>query len=226
MDYIGLFMNKQLPWPGVIRTEVSYSPNMPYNTFNVGLGEDGVVRRDRIKYMVAYDLTGFFYPMWHNTAPIDVTLEHVGEWVPDSSDLQYIAGVYNTKVPNYQAAFNVRISTNWLYNKFSTEIIAGYSTFGNGGIFMPAVKWMPPWSNDRFSAELKYIGIFGNSKYEGLGIFKMKDMVVLTTQLNFWGGKYESKKFVYCCRRRARHLFCRCILLSGDAEARYRYRQK
>jgi len=185
MDYVGAFMNKQLPWPGVIRTEVSYSPNKPYNTFNVGTGEDGVVRRDSVKYLVAYDLTGYFYPQWHKTAPIDVTLEHVGEWVPNARDLQYIGGVYNTKIPSYNAGFNTRISTNWFYNLIATEVIFGYQTFSNSGIFMPAVKWMPPWQNDRFSAELKYIGIYGDSKYEGLGIFKTKDMVLLTTQLNF-----------------------------------------
>ena len=50
---------------------------------------------------------------------------------------------------------------------------------------MPLIKWMPAWKNKAFSAELRYIGIFGDNDYEDLGMFRQKDMVVLTTQLNF-----------------------------------------
>lgn len=183
MDVLGFYANKQLPWPGVVRTEVAYIPNKPYNTFDVGPGEDGIVRRDTFKYLIAYDLSGFLYFDWHKTAPFDITVEHIGEWVPNSSDLQY--AIYNTKYPNYQAQFNLRISTNWYYNRLSTDLVVGYGTFGNSGLFMPAVKYTPGWWNQKFSAELKYIGIYGQSNYEGVGIFKQKSMTVLTTQLNF-----------------------------------------
>ena len=202
MDTIGFYMNKQLPWPGVIRAELAYSPNKAFSTFNIldpGVAltysrtpffnpyslsdESAVVKRDWVKYMLAYDLNSFFYFDWHKTAPFDVTFEHIGEWIPNSSDLQYI--VYNTKLPNYHASFNARLSTNWLYNRFSTEIILGYDTFGNSWLFMPAVKWMPGWMNSKFSAELKYIGISADSDYEGLGMFRKKDMLILTTQFNF-----------------------------------------
>ena len=198
-DIIGFYMNKQLPWPGVIRAEMIYSPNKPYNTFNIVQvpslmlpftnsytafsNEDCVVRRDYVKYMLAYDLNSFFYFDWHKTAPFDITFEHIGEWVPNSSDLQYV--IYNTKIPNYHASFNVRISTNWYYNRLATEVIFGYDTWGNSGLFMPAITWKPGWMNQKFSAELKYIGLYGDNDYEGIGIFRKKDMIVLTTQFNF-----------------------------------------
>ena len=182
-DLIGLYMNKQLPWPGVVRAEAEYSPNMPFNTFNMGPDENGIVRRDNLKYMVAYDLTGFLYPDWHKTASIDVTLEHIGEWTPNSSDLQYI--IYDTKYPNYHAGFNMRVSTSWLYNKIATDIILGYDTFGNSGLVMPSVTYTPAWQNNQLSFQLKYIGIYGDNNYEGLGIFRKKDLVLLTTQFNF-----------------------------------------
>ena len=209
MDYIGFYMNKQLPWPGVIRAEMVYSPNKPYNTFNIispyadlmafgGFGpfgpkfinqysysnENAVVRRDYVKYMLAYDLNSFLYFDWHKTASFDITFEHVGEWVPDSSDLQQVIYSY-TKVPNYHASFNIRISTNWYYNRLATDVVFGYDTFGNSGLFMPTIKWMPGWMNQKFSAELKYIGLYGDNDYEGLGMFRKKDMVILTTQFNF-----------------------------------------
>ena len=209
LDYIGFYMNKQLPWPGVIRAEVVYSPNKPYVTFNTispyaslmafgGFGpfgpifinqytsstESGVVRRDWVKYMLAYDLNSFLYFDWHKTAPFDITFEHIGEWVPNSSDLQQVIYSY-TKVPNYHASFNIRISTNWYYNRLATELVFGYDTFGNSGLFMPAITWKPGWMNQKFSAELKYIGLYGDNDYEGLGMFRKKDMFILTTQFNF-----------------------------------------
>ena len=199
-DIIGFYMNKQLPWPGVIRAEMIYSPNKPFNTFNIispytnlqGFPpsnpyavstEDCVVRRDYVKYMIAYDLNSFFYFDWHKTAAFDITFEHQGEWVPNSSELQQI--IYVDKVPNYHAAFNIRISTNWYYNRLATDIVFSYDTFGNSMLFMPTIKWMPGWMNQKFSAELKYIGLMGDNDYEGLGMFRKKDMVILTTQFNF-----------------------------------------
>jgi hypothetical protein len=196
-DILGFYANKQLTAvPGVLRTEVVYSPNKPYNTFNVGTAaaitpvgfaavpyEDGIVRRDWVKYMVAWDLNSLFYFSWHNTAPFNVTIEHIGEWVPNSRDLQY--GPWNTKIPNYSANFACNISTDWFYSIFNTGVIFAYNTFGNSGLFMPSITWKPGLWNQRFTAELKYIGLYGDSNYEGLGIFRKKDMVVLTTQFNF-----------------------------------------
>ena len=200
MDIIGFYMNKQLPWPGVIRAEMIYSPNKPYNTFNIAQtsslmipftnpytafsNESAVVRRDYVKYMLAYDLNSFFYFDWHKTAAFDITFEHQGEWVPNSSDLQQVIYSY-TKVPNYHAAFNLRISTNWYYNRLATDVVFGYDTFGNAGLFMPTIKWMPGWMNQKFSAELKYIGIYGDDDYSGISMFRKKDMFILTTQFNF-----------------------------------------
>jgi hypothetical protein len=183
MDIIGASVNKQLPWPGVVRSEVVYSPNKPLVTFNFSPTEDSVVRRDWLKYLVAYDLTGFFYFSWHKDAAFDVSLEHIGEWIPNASDLQY--AIYYTKFPTYHAAFNMRISTSWFYNKIGTALVFGYDTFGDSGIMMPSISYTPARFKDNLVFTLQYIGIYGDSKYEGIGILKNKDMVVLTTQYNF-----------------------------------------
>lgn len=185
-DMVGFYFNKQLPWPGVLRCEAVYSWNMPFNTFNMGPGESGIVRRDNVKYLVAYDLMRYIMPSWHTTDSINIIFEHIGEWTPNSSDLQYLAPAYgSTKYPNYHAQFNTRIWTTWLYNKVNTELVVGYDTFGNSGFVMPSVKYTFPWLNERLSAELKYIGIYGQNQYEGMGIVRGKDMVLLTTQFNF-----------------------------------------
>jgi hypothetical protein len=182
VDIIGAYGNKQLPWPGVVRAELIYVPNKPFNTFDPTVA-DGMVRRDYIKYMIAYDLTGFLYFSWHKTAPFDITFEHVGEVIPDSHDIQYIG--YSTKVKEWNPSFNMRISTNWRYNQISTELIVGYIPWGRSGLVMPAVKYVPPVLNNQLSFELKYIGVFGKNDFEGLGILRKKDMIVLTSQLNW-----------------------------------------
>ncbi len=180
-DIIGGYMNKQLPWPGVLRAEAIYVPNQPFNTFDPR-DFDAVVRRDYVKYMVAYDLNSFFYFQWHKTAPFDITFEHVGEVIPHNKNIQYI--IYDTEQKQWNPSFNMRISTNWLYNLISTELIAGYAPWGNSGVIIPAVKYMPSWLNKRLSFELKYIGVYGN-KFKGAGILRSKDMLVLTSQLDW-----------------------------------------
>jgi hypothetical protein len=183
MDIIGVFMNKQLSIPGVVRSEAVYSPNKAFNTFDIGPGENGVVRRDWVKYLLAYDLSGLFYFDWHKDASFDITFEHIGEWIPNADNLQY--AIYNTELDVYHAGFNARLSTTWLYNKIGTSLVVGYDTFGDSGLIMPAVTYTPAWQNEKLSFELRYIGIYGDNHYEGLGIFKTKDMLVLTAQLNF-----------------------------------------
>jgi hypothetical protein len=182
IDIFGFSMNKQLP-AGVVRSEVAYTPNMAFNTFNMGPTENGVVRRDNVKYMVAYDLTGYFYPSWHKTASFDISLEHVGEWTPNAKDLQL--AYFATEYKKYHAAFNGRVSTNWLYNKLATEVIAGYDTWGDTFLVIPSVTYKPARFNDNLSINLKYIGIISRSDYVPLGFLRGKDMVMLTTEYNF-----------------------------------------
>jgi hypothetical protein len=187
IDIIGAYMNKQLTGtgiPGVLRAEAIYIPNKPFGTFDPpAVDADAIVRRDYIKYMMAYDLNSFFYFSWHKTAPFNITFEHVGEVIPNNKNLRYI--VYSTEWIKWNPSFAVNISTNWLYNLISTGLIVSYMPWGHSGLIMPSVKYTPPWLNNSFSAELKYIGIYGGSKYKGLGILETKDMIVLTTQFQW-----------------------------------------
>ena len=204
IENIGFYMNKQLPWPGVIRAEVMYTPNMPFNYFlptvqsTVNLGpfsvpitrfadESGVTKRDDFKYLIAYDLTGFLYFDWHKTAPINITFEHVGEWIPNARELQYIGvGVnYATKLPSWQGNFNLNITTDWFYGKISTGMVLGYGTFGKSWLAVPSVKWTPGWMDKKFSTELKYVYTDAQNRYEGLGVWKDKNFIQLKAQLAF-----------------------------------------
>ena len=98
VDYFGAYFNKDVKL-GLIRAEAIYSPNMSYNTFDT-TDFDSVVERDYIKYMLAWDLTGALYFDWHKSAPIDITIEHIGEYVPDNENIQN--AVYATELEKYK----------------------------------------------------------------------------------------------------------------------------
>jgi len=185
-DIIGFYLNKQLtgtaPIPGVLRTEAIFVPNQPFNTFATS-DSDRITRREYIKYLIGYDLNGYFYPSWHNTAPINLTLEHVGEIIPNNNNVQYIT--YHINQRKWNPSITGNLSTNWRYNQWETSIIASYFPWGRSGLFMPIVKYTSPKFNQNLSVEFRYICLFGNSNYTGLGIFKNKDMLVLTTQFNW-----------------------------------------
>jgi len=181
VDYIGVYFNKDIN-TGLIRGEAIYSPNMSYNTFDTA-DFDAVVERDYYKYMLAWDLSGALYFDWHKSAPFDITIEHVAEYVPDNENIQN--AIYGTELKKYKPSIGGRITTNWFYNLIQTDLIVSYGFKGKDGLIMPLIKWTPAWKNKAFSGELRYIGIFGDNDYEDLGMFRQKDMVVLTTQFNF-----------------------------------------
>jgi hypothetical protein len=103
--------------------------------------------------------------------------------IPKNKNIQYI--IYNNEQRQWNPSFNMSISTNWLYNKISTQLIASYFPWGTSGLIMPVVKYTPAWLNQAFSFELRYINVFGRNRYTGLGILQQKDMIVCTTQFNW-----------------------------------------
>jgi hypothetical protein len=185
-DIIGAYMNTQLtgntPLPGVLRAEAIYVPNQPFNTFNLR-DSDALTRQDYVKYLIAYDLSGLLYFQWHKDASFDITFEHVGEWIPQNKNLQYL--IYASELQQWNPSFNMRIGTTWRYGQISTEVIGTYMPWGKSGLLMPVVKYMPPWLNQRLSFELRYINVFGKNNFQGLGVLQTKDMIVLTSQFNW-----------------------------------------
>ena len=176
-------MNKNLNViPGVVRAEGIYVPNQPFNTFDL-TDSDAIVRRNYVKYLVGYDLTGFLYFPWHKDASFDITFEHVGEVVSGAHDLQYAGN--NSRMKTWNPSFTMSIGTNWRYNQISTTLIGSYFPWGSSGLFMPIVKYTPPGLNEKLSIELRYINVFGKNNYQGLGILRTKDMIILTTQYNW-----------------------------------------
>ena len=135
------------------------------------------------KYMIAWDLNSVFWFDWHKTAPFNVTLEHTATVIPDSDDLQF--ALYPVELVTWDPSIGTRISTSFLYNKWNADVVFAYSPESQSGLFMPNVSVTPDVLNRQLSFQLQYFRVFGESNYTGLGMMQQKDMVLLTTQLNF-----------------------------------------
>ena len=55
----------------------------------------------------------------------------------------------------------------------------------SNGAFIPSAKYNPEWFNKACSFTLQYINPYGSDNFEGLGLFRQKSMVVLTSQFSF-----------------------------------------
>ena len=96
-----------------------------------------------------------------------------------------ISGFNETKLLQWNPSFAYRISTNWLYNLIQTSCTISYVPWGNSGFIMPAVGFTPSWFNSKLSFQLQYINLFGDDQTKGLGIFRDKNMIVLTSQFDW-----------------------------------------
>jgi hypothetical protein len=189
IDVVGMFMNKQLTMvPGVLKAEAAWTPNQPFNYFvtqpQVAGGDRGWTRRDQVKYLIGWDITNYFYYSWHKDAAFDLRLEHTGTWVPNASDLVSII-IYNEKLPSYSAGFSAMLSTSWLYNRFTTQILGTFNTFGNSGLLVPSVGYNAPWYNNMFTFTLQYTKFYSDSYEQGIGLFRSRDLLQFTSQMNF-----------------------------------------
>jgi len=180
VNILGAYVNKEMPL-GVLRGEFTYRPRRSYNTLDPS-DEDALVKRDNIQYLIAWDIQTMCRPLTE-TGTVDINLEYHGSWVLGDTDYLNVAG-YLTPIRREDHEFLLNLGTSFDYNRYSVGITVIYNTQDHGAV-MPSVKFVPDFMNKAFSFELKYINIFGDSDYEGLGLFRQKDMVVLTSQWSF-----------------------------------------
>ncbi|HQB31054.1 MAG TPA: hypothetical protein PLO86_09805, partial [Syntrophales bacterium] len=180
VNILGAYVNKEMPL-GVLRGEFTYRPRRSYNTLDPS-DEDALVKRDNIQYLIAWDIQTMCRPLTE-TGTVDINLEYHGSWVLGDTDYLNVAG-YLTPIRREDHEFLLNVGTSFDYNRYSVGVTVIYNTQDHGAV-MPSVKFVPDFMNKAFSFELKYINIFGDSDYEGLGLFRQKDMVVLTSQWSF-----------------------------------------
>jgi hypothetical protein len=180
VNIFGLYANKDMPL-GVLRTEATYRPKRTYNTLDPN-EPSALTKKDTLSYLLAWDIQTMFRPL-SETGTIDINLEYVGDWILEDASYLNVTG-YLTPVHKDTHTFLFNIGTNWNYSEYSAGVMVIYNVYNNGAI-LPSVKWTPDWYNKAFSFDLKYINVFGKDDFEGMGLFRQKDMLVFTTQFSF-----------------------------------------
>lgn len=168
--------------PGVLRAEAIYIPDQVFASRSVK-DQDGMTRRDYVKYMVGYDLNGYFYFPWHKDDAFNITVEHVGEWIPQNTNVQYIT--YDTEYKQYNPSFSVLIGTTWFYKLLSTSLLAVYMPWADSGFISPSVGFTPSWMNGKWSFTLMYVNCYGQSDTKGFVFARDKNLLVLTSEFDF-----------------------------------------
>lgn len=181
VDIIGAYTNKCFS-QGVLRTELTFRPDRQYNTLNLEEEPDAIAERDNLQYLIAWDMNKMFRPLNKNGS-FDIRFEYYGNYVMGDTDDLHVSG-YITEIEQIDHQFLLNITTDYNYGMYTIDLLGIYDTRGDG-IFMPSIKYAPDWLNNHFTFELKYIRIFGDNDFEGMGMFRQKDLVVLTSQWTF-----------------------------------------
>ncbi|MEN6466410.1 MAG: DUF1302 family protein [Syntrophaceae bacterium] len=180
VNIFGAYANKDMPL-GVLRTEVTYKPNRVYNTMDPN-EPSALTKKDNLACLVAWDAQTMFRPI-SETGTIDLTLEYMGDFITQDASGLHVTG-YLTPIHKDNHSFVAMLGFNWNYSEYSLNIVAMHNVHNNG-FLMPTAKWNPDWYDKAFSFEVKYINCYGKDDFEGMGLFRQKDMVVFTTQFSF-----------------------------------------
>ncbi len=180
VNILGAYINKDMPL-GVLRSEVTYRPRRTYNTLDPA-EPTALVKRDNLQYLLAWDIQTMFRPL-SETGTVDINLEYYGNWVIGDSKYLNVPG-YLTPIRRDDHSFLFNIGTGFDYDKYHVGVTLIHNVQNNGAV-MPSVKYVPDAFNKACSFELKYIGVYGRNDFEGLGLYRQKSMVVLTSQFSW-----------------------------------------
>ena len=180
-DIFGVSLNSEMP-KGLVRAEAIWVPNRTFAVWDPN-DADKIDKRDYIKYMAAYDVTFFF--QWNKSAPLNLTLEHVGEWYPDNDYILYFGGIESERQYSYTPTISLSARMSFM-NRWDAMQIVSYLPKDKSGLTISQVSYKPIWMNNAWQFTLQYIRVFSEDYYHGMGPLEQKDQVVFTTQYNFY----------------------------------------
>ncbi len=178
-DIFGVSASTEMP-KGLMRAEAIYIPNRTFNVYDPS-DSDRIDKREYIKYMLAYDVTFFF--QWNKSAPLNITVEHVGEYYPDNDYLLHW-GLYSSRNDSYTPYVNCSARMSFKQRWEAMQIVS-FQPRRESGLTISQVAYKPVWMNNAWQFTAQYIRIFSEDYYHGLGPIEQKDQVVFTTQYNF-----------------------------------------
>jgi hypothetical protein len=191
LNDVGITGNRPLYLPGslgdilplVIRGEGVLQDRTPFNTQDLN-ALSGVTSSSTINTLVALDLPSAYAPWLTKTGTLTARFEWNNFTILSPSDRMVYPGTGLHRYHNDEnLLFNT--STSWKYGEYVPTFTGIYNPDGTTFEIFPDLLLVPPWTN-KYTVDLKYIGIFGNNKYgQQGGLFKGKSLLVATFQYNF-----------------------------------------
>jgi hypothetical protein len=190
-DDAGITGNSPLYLPGtigqllpfVVRGEGVFQDSTPINTQNRNI-HSAVTYSSTINTLLALDLSSAYAPWLTETGTLTARLEWNNFTILSPSKTMVYTNSAMHRYHNDEN-FLLSVGTSWLWNEFAPTLTGIYNPDGTTFEVFPDLLLSPHWTN-KYTLDLKYIGIFGNNKYGFAGgFFKGKSLLVMTVQYNF-----------------------------------------
>jgi hypothetical protein len=144
---------------------------------------NGLVKSHVIDWQVAFDLGGLYWRSLNPTGDFTFNLEYTQRVILDH-DGQMRFGVYETRLGKLSDTLSLRMSTVYQAATLSPSLLLIYQPHQQAGAIVASLGLAAPW-DERLSAELRYVAVLGDSWYDGLGVFRRKDFVMLSVRYGF-----------------------------------------
>jgi hypothetical protein len=170
-------------FPIVLRGEFFYKNHAAFDTVDLS-APFGVVYSDTFNHLIAMDITSAYVPQLSRTGSLTVNLEYQGLTILDSNKNMLASGAYRPRVYKNDTNFALNVGESWWNGAIAPVWTSAFNPAGKTLLLFPSFTFIPPWTNSYF-LKTQYIGIFGDNKYYGGGVFKGKSMFVFSFQYNF-----------------------------------------
>lgn len=179
-DIFGFYGNVSTRF-AIFRTEMTYTPDKAYQTYDYINHPDAIDEKDTLKYFIGFWKDYMFRKINPNQS-FALILEYVGSAVLDHNDNLHAYG-YRTAIEEFDHNFIGQIGTNYNYGMYTYSLTLVYNTQGQG-IIQPSFTYVPDILNRNLSFNLKYVAFLANTEdsFAGYGLVRDKDLVILTTE--------------------------------------------
>ncbi|MFO7963952.1 MAG: DUF1302 family protein [Desulfobacterales bacterium] len=178
----GLYGNKNFDF-GVVRVDAAYRPDREYNSLDYVKYPEGIAEKNNLLVQLGLN-KDMMIPSLNQHQVFSFILEYVGEFILDSTDRVVLPTTFIRRYKDEHTIF-ASGSTNYGFGMYTIGLTAIYN-FRNTGLVKPSFAYNPDWMNRSWRFELTYTNLFGKDDYVyPYGLFREKDMIVLTTQYSF-----------------------------------------
>ncbi len=184
-NVFGFYANKNFDF-GVLRTDMTFKPNLRFQTMREDLHPNLVTKCDQLKVQVGYN-KDFMIRKLNPDQTFGLILEYVGTYITSGdTDGATFAFPWYTKLSRDDHNFMASLGTNYNFGMYATDLVCIYNPRDTQALIQPSFTYNPDWMNGKWSFKLQYSALISDSNFAyPFGLAEEKDLVVLTTQFSF-----------------------------------------